>query len=272
MQTIKAGITFCLFWLGFPLFLSFGSEENSYWPWGPLTKKEALPLIELKPVKWVEIKKDEETYRLSLGKAIASDQKTELILRQNEEGFVAQVYLEGKEMMTPRICTAFTPFFDNMHYCGFLNNDEQVDFMLHFYCGGNGLNADFNEVTLLLSNENGYEATSVQTYGGGPYNHFVKIEGKPHFIMKSFGGISECLDGKNHNFWIYNLLEIKKDALYLANQNHNNFPKTIWYTFEPNSKETDILSKKDKQYLLIRSVQDLKLIGNTVTHCPETND
>ena len=43
------------------------------------------------------------------------------------------------------------------------------------------------------------------------------------------------------------------------------FPKTIWYTFEPNSKETDILSKKDKQFLLIRSVQDLKLIGNTVT-------
>ena len=145
---------------------------------------------------------------------LASGSKNRAHIKTKEEGFVAQVYLEGKEMMTPRICTAFTPFFDNMHYCGFLNNDEQVDFMLHFYCGGNGLNADFNEVTLLLSNENGYEATSVQTYGGGPYNHFVKIEGKPHFIMKSFGGISECLDGKILTFGL-RLLEIKRMLTWL---------------------------------------------------------
>ena len=212
--------------------------------------------------------KDPKTDMLSIGKAIATDQKTELILTRNKKGFVAQVLTEGKTVMKPKLCTKFAPFFENMHHCGFINGDDKIDFLLHFYCGGNGLNADFNEVTLLLSNDQGYEATSIQTFGGGPENHYVKIEGKPHFIMKSFGGVIECLDGKNHNFWIYNLLEIKGDTLYLANQNHRNFPRTIWYTLEPNSKETDILSKKDKRDLLIRSIHDLKLIGNTVSHCP----
>lgn len=265
---MAAKLSLCLLWIGTLPFFAFASKNKPYWPWGPLTKEGALPQIKFKPIKWIEIKKDPQTYMLTRAKALATDQKTEIILTRNEEGFIAQVLTEGKTLMEPRLCTSFAPFFDNMYHCGFINDDDQIDFLLHFSCGGNGLNADFNEVTVLLSNDKGYEATSIQTFGGGPDNHYVKIEGKPHFIMKSFGGIAECLDGKTHNFWTYNLLEIKGDTLYLANQNHRNFPKTIWYTFEPNSKETDMLLKKDKEDLLIRSVQDLELIGNTVSHCP----
>ena len=268
---IKNSVNFslCLLWIGTLPFFAFGSRNEPYWPWGPLTQKDALPKIEFKPVKWIEIKKDPKTDMLTRGKALATDQKTELILTRNEEGFIAQVLSKGKTIMEPRLCTSFAPFFENMYHCGFINDDDKIDFLLHFYCGGNGLNADFNEVTLLLSNDKGYKATSIHTFRGGPENHYVKIEDKSHFIMKSFGGVAECLDGKNHNFWTYNLLEIKGDTLYLANQNHRIFPRTIWYTFEPNSKETDMLSKKDKEDLLIRSIQDLKLIGNTVSHCPE---
>ena len=265
----SVNFSLCLLWIGTLPFFAFASKIEPYWPWGPITKDDALPQIKFKPVKWIEIKKDPKTDMLTRGKALATDQKTELILTRNEKGFVAQVLTEGNTVMEPRLCTSFAPFFDNMYHCGFINNDDEIDFLLHFYCGGNGLNADFNEVTLLLSNDKGYEATSIQTFGGGPEDHYVKIEGKPHFITKSFGGVAECLDGKTHNFWTYNLLEIKGDTLYLANQNHRNFPRTIWYTFEPNSKETDILSNKDKENLLIRSVQNLKLIGNTVSHCPE---
>ena len=261
-------LSLCLLWWWTLSCSSTEVKEEPSWPWGPFTTKNDHSQIKFKPVKWLEIKKDPQTYMLTRAKALATDQKTELILTRNEEGFIAQVLTEGKTLMEPRLCTSFAPFFENMYHCGFINDDDQIDFLLHFYCGGNGLNADFNEVTLLLSNDKGYEATSIQTFGGGPENHYVKIEGKPHFIMKSFGGVTECLDGKNHNFWIYNLLEISGDRLYLANQNHKNFPRTIWYTFKPNSKETDILSKKDKRDLLIRSVHDLKLIGNTVSHCP----
>jgi len=262
-------LSLCIIWIGALPFTTFASKIEPYWPWGPLTQKDALPKIEFKPVRWMEIKKDPKSDMLTRAKALATDQKTELILTRNEEGFVAQIFKKGKTLMEPRLCTSFAPFFDNMYHCGFINDDDQIDFLLHFYCGGNGLNADFNEVTLLLSNEKGYEATSIQTFDGDPGNYYVKIEDKAHFIMKSFGGIVECLDRKNHNFWTYNLLEIKGDTLYLANQNHRNFPRTIWYTFEPNSKETDMLSKKDKEDLLIRSVQDLNLIVNTVSHCPE---
>ena len=248
------------------------TEKKHYWPWGPLLKSEALPLIKFEPLKWLEIIRDERTGLLEKGRAVAREGDTQLILTRNKAGFVAQVQNSESILMHPRLCSAFYPFYHEMHYYGHINEDKQPDFLLQFYCGGTGLNANFNEITFLLSNESGYEATSIKTFGGAPGNQFVKIDGKPHFIHEAFGGEDECIDGKPHNFWIYNLFEIKGDKLYLANQNHPNFPKTVWYTFKPNSKETDLLSKKDKQNLLIRSVQDLKLIGNTVTHCPETNE
>ena len=149
--------------------------------------------------------------------------------------------------MSPRLCSSFNPFFGNMYYCGYINGDEQIDFALQFYCGGNGLNADLNQVTFLLSNENGYEATTIETFGGGPDDHFLLIKNKPHFIMKSYGYENECTDGKPHSFWIYNLLEINGDTLYLANQNEEAFPKTILFTEKPNFKETDMLTSSQKR-------------------------
>ena len=248
---------------------SFGSKLHHYWPWGPLTKEDALPKIDLNPLHWLEIKKDPKTDMLTRAKAVAIDQKTELILTRNENGFVGRVLSGKKTLMQPKHCTKFTPFFENMHYCGLINDDEKIDFMLHFYCGGNGINADLNEVCLLLSNQDGYEATSMVTYGGGPGNHYIKIQERPHFIIKSFGGIAECLDGKTHNFWTYNLLEIKGDALYLANQNHNNFPRTIWFVYEPKHRETNLLSSEDKTRLHIQSLKEVSFIGNRVVSCPE---
>jgi hypothetical protein len=146
------------------------------------------------------VDKAPKTDLLVWGNVLANDNKTELMLTRNSQGFVAQVFIGKKQQMSPRFCSSFAPFFDNMYYCGYINDDDRIDFMLHFYFGGNGLNADFNEVTLLLSNEHGYEATSIQTYGGSPDCHYLSIKGKPHFIMKSFGYRDKCLDGKTHSF------------------------------------------------------------------------
>ena len=163
-------LSLCLLWWWTLSCSSTEVKEEPSWPWGPFTTKNDHSQIKFKPVKWLEIKKDPQTYMLTRAKALATDQKTELILTRNEEGFIAQVLTEGKTLMEPRLCTSFAPFFENMYHCGFINDDDQIDFLLHFYCGGNGLNADFNEVTLLLSNDKGYEATSIQTFGGGPDN------------------------------------------------------------------------------------------------------
>lgn len=247
---------------------AWGAEENPYWPWGPLTKQDALPHLTLTSVKWKEIEKVKQDTSVFKRTGMASDGKTELELTRNEEGFFARVLVEGKEQMAPKLCTTFFPFFENMHYCGYLNDDGQIDFMLSFYCGGNGLNANYNDNVFILSTREGYQATRIGSFGGRPEQSFVRVGGKPHYIMESFGGKGECLDGKPHNFWIYNLLEIKGDSLYLANQNHANFPRTIWYTFKPNSKETDMLSMAQKNDLLIQSVKNLQLIGNRVPPCP----
>ena len=245
-----------------------GVSKGYSWPWGEVNKDSQISALQLKPVKWLQVDKAPKTDLLVWGNALASDNKTELILTRNSQGFVAQVFIGKKQQMSPRFCSSFTPFLDNMYYCGYINDDDRIDFMLHFYCGGNGLNADFNEVTLLLSNEHGYEATSIQAYGGGPDCHYLRIKGKPHFIMKSFGYEDKCLDGKTHTFWTYNLFEIKGDALYLANQNHNKFPRTIWFTEYPQQKETNLLSPEDKGVLQRKSLEDVSFMRNKVTHCP----
>ena len=246
----------------------FGVSERYSWPWGEVNKDSQISALQLKPVKWLQVDKAPQTDLLVWGNALASDNKTELILTRNSQGFVAQVFIGKNQQMSPRFCSSFTPFFDNMYYCGYINDDDRIDFMLHFYCGGNGLNADFNEVTLLLSNDHGYEATSIQTYGGGPDCHYLRIKGKAHFIMKSFGYEEKCLDGKTHSFWTYNLFEVKSDALYLANQNHNKFPRTILFTEDPKQKETNLLPSQDKRVLQRKSLEDVSFMRNKVTHCP----
>jgi hypothetical protein len=263
--------------LGLACLLSAGSgssEEKPCWPWGPLTREDALPLLDLEPVKWKEIvkKTDFPLSEISRWRALAGDGDTELLLTRDGEGYFAEVRRVGKRLMPTTACTSFFPFFDNMHHCGNLNDDDQIDFLLSFYCGGNGLNAYYNDIVLILSSPQGYRVTRIGSFGGDHDRNFVRIGGKPHFIMESFGGKEKCLDGKTHNFWIYNLFEIKDDSLFLANQNHPNFPRTIWYTFEPNSKETDMLARKQKEDLLRQSVDQLALIGNRVPHSPEVAD
>ena len=185
-----------LLWgLGFQFIVN---AQQNHWPWGEVSN---YPLIELNPVRWLEIQKEPDTEVLIVAHALASDRKTNLFLSRNNEGFVAEISVDNTQKMLPRLCSSFTPFFDNMYYCGYINGDEQIDFALQFYCGGNGLNADLNQVTFLLSNENGYEATTIETYGGGPDGHFLLIKNKPHFIMKSFGYENECSDGKPYSFW-----------------------------------------------------------------------
>ena len=83
-------LSLCIIWIGALPFTTFASKIEPYWPWGPLTQKDALPKIEFKPVRWMEIKKDPKSDMLTRAKALATDQKTELILTRNEEGFVAQ--------------------------------------------------------------------------------------------------------------------------------------------------------------------------------------
>ena len=250
-------------------FTNTGKELT--WPWGEGVLKEDFSLVNLQCVKWEQVHNTPQTDSLIEGIALASDNKTKLRLTRNEKGFVAQVFIGDEPQITPRQCSSFTPFFDNMYYCGYINGDEQIDFALQFYCGGNGLNADLNQVTFLLSNEDGYEATTIETYGGGPDVHFLLIKNKPHFIMKSFGYENECTDGKPHSFWIYNLLEIKGDTLYLANQNEEAFPKTIRFTEKPNFKETDMLTSSQKEKMLLSSIKDLGMNENRLPHCKVAN-
>ena len=253
---------------------SGSAEEKPYWPWGPLAREDALPLLDLEPVQWKEVVEDTDFSLswISGGRAPAGDGVTELLLNRKEEGYFAEVRRGGKRLMPPTICAPSYPSIGGVYYSGNLNDDNRTDFLLGFWCGGVGLNATLNEFALILSSSDGYSVTRIETFDGRPDPHCVRVDGKPHYITKSFDGEPHCKDGKPHNFWIYNLFEIKGDSVYLANQNHPNFPKTIWYTFEPNSKETNMLTRVQKERILRNSATKLNLIGNRVPHSPEATD
>jgi hypothetical protein len=47
------------------------------------------------------------------------------------------------------------------------------------------------------------------------------------------------------------------DTLYLANQNEKTFPKAILFTEKPNFKETDMLTSRQKEKMLLLSIKRL---------------
>jgi hypothetical protein len=128
-----------------------------------------------------------------------------------------------------------------------LNQDGHKDYILIKYAGGNGIGAGTADIGFLLSSEAfpGYTFQVMVTMYPDDMD-FVVIDGKPHFIHCSFhyGGI--CKDNKNHNFWAYNLYRFDGDELVLSNNSSREFPKTIWYSFKPNNKETDLLYPEQK--------------------------
>jgi len=139
-------------------------------------------------------------------------------------------------------------------YSANLNDDNIPDFIIYVYSGGCGLASGHCDVTFLLSNDEGYSATTVDTYFPGDSN-FVKINGKKSFIHAYFSGTDKCLDGKAHNFWIYNILEFGEQNLSIRNKLDEEFPKVIWYSFRENHDETTLLTASQKSELWDKSAK-----------------
>ena len=134
-------------------------------------------------------------------------------------------------------------------YTADLNSDNSPDYVILTYSGGCGLAAEKTWITFLLSSRTGYRSTSVVCYDAETAD-FVAIKGWAYLVHTSFvyGPVSK--DGRQHNYWVYNLLSFSGTELVLANDRDRRFPKWVWYSFSENHRDTDQLTLAQRQLSL----------------------
>ncbi|MBN2685673.1 MAG: hypothetical protein JXR40_10365 [Pontiellaceae bacterium] len=189
-----------------------------------------------------------ETANTQFAFSIPEQQGPEIRVELKENVWFTEILLDGKTVMKP---TAFSPnptTYGMEAYTADLNKDQRPDFIVYSFSGGNGLASGSCNVAFLLSSEKTYALTIVTTLFPDE-SDFVVINKKPYFIHTTLLGVDSCNDEKNHNFWIYNLLTFDTDKIRTANSAHIAFPKTIWYSFEPNHSETVMITDSQKAKL-----------------------
>lgn len=76
-----------------------------------------------------------------------------------------------------------------------------------------------------------------------------KSRGPVYFISNDLIGSDgeRTRDGREHNFWVYDLHRIDGNRFVLANTDQPGFPKWVWFTNKANHAETTQLSHEQKK-------------------------
>ena len=129
-----------------------------------------------------------------------------------------------------------------------LNADGVPDYAVFTYSGGSGLAGQITYVTLLLSSPTGYGCVRVLSYDA-EFTDLVNINDHVYLVHTSMIYGEEGKDGRNHNYWVYNLLKVSGKTLALDNTPDRRFPKWVMYSFLPGHKETTQLTSEQRQRL-----------------------
>jgi hypothetical protein len=135
-------------------------------------------------------------------------------------------------------------------YAADLNRDGEMDYVLEFDPYGNGLQAEFRTLVFLLSQKKKYVLYKLDAFAPDDED-FVSFMGSKtsQFIHTYFVYGEKGKDGNAHNYFVYNILEFTNDGIKLANHYDSRFPMWIMFTYKPNHKDTDQLSKEQKKIL-----------------------
>lgn len=136
-----------------------------------------------------------------------------------------------------------------------LNADGVPDYAVFTYSGGSGLAGQITYVTLLLSSPTGYGCVRVFSYDTKTAD-LVNIDGHVYLVHTSMIYGEEGKDGRNHNYWVYNLLKVSGKSLVLDNTPDRRFPKWVMYSSLPNHKETTQLTPEQRQRLWSEHVKE----------------
>ena len=233
----------------------FGYPE-SHGPFPPGQEPAAIPRQECKLVSEKAPKPEEldgavRHYRLR-GSQKAHDQ-INVELRGASSGWLIEICdARGKRLMPTPVTNSMTSSQMEVFACE-LNQDGVPDFIINVWSGGVGLAAEGSEVTLLLSSKNGYRASSFYLYSFGKEDLVqFKSRGPVYFILNDLirSNSENTRDGRDHNFWVYELYRIDGDRLIPADADQPGFPKWVWYSNKDSHEETTLLSQEQKIRLL----------------------
>lgn len=128
-----------------------------------------------------------------------------------------------------------------------LNEDGIVDGVIETVSGGCGLAGEIGFRTFLLSDGARYVAVPVELFTMRD-DDFIDLDhdGRPEMIHTAFVYGEEGIDGRAHNYWVFNLLEFNKNRITSVNARNRAFPVWVQYKFQPNHSRTDQLSAEQR--------------------------
>ena len=179
--------------------------------------------------------------------------QTKLVLLGTTNGWIISLIgAGGRNLLPTTVTNSMTRCEMEVFSCD-LNKDGLPDFIVNVWSGGVGLAFFGTEVTFLLSSKVGYRAASFYLYGLGKEDLVQFRAGGPvYFILNDLLGSDgeKTLDGRTHNFWVYQLYRIDGTRFVPAAADQPGFPKWVWYTDRDNHKETTQLTSEQKDRLL----------------------
>jgi hypothetical protein len=179
--------------------------------------------------------------------------QTTLVLRGTTNGWaVSLLDARGKHLL-PAAVTNTMSRCEMEVFSAELNQDGLPDFIVNVWSGGTGLALSGTEVTFLLSSKEGYQAASFYLFDFGKGDLVQFRAGGPVYLIRNdlLGSDGEkTLDGRTHNFWVYQLYRIDGTRFVPADADQPGFPKWVWFTNRTNHEETTQLTSEQKDRLL----------------------
>lgn len=224
--------------------------------WGPFKEGESPPLFPVEECINVEDVFCRDEWRLQRVYS-APGEADNLLLKVDAgpEGMLIAVEDKDKGLVFGPEKVSSGNFGNSMLHppvlSGDLNGDGIQDFILPFWYGGCGLASGNYKIVFLLSDGDSYNITVFDDMVFSRES-FVNINGKCRYVHTSFvfgKGEPSRLDGRERNFWVYNLLGIEGSKIATNNEADRRFPAWIWFTYGPNHKNTVHLTDEQKERL-----------------------
>jgi hypothetical protein len=245
----------CL-WIIVSSVISYGSPGGH----GPFQKgEEPLPvsLADCKPFR-SEYKMEDETnypgilYFRAPGDTRGAILKMERMIKTNDCYWCILV-LDRKGRPISTLATNDMASYVYSVYSADLNQDGQADFLVNIWTGASGLAGEGSTTTFLLSSGTRYVALDWYNHDFEPEDIVRFKKGGPSYFINNeliSNGDEKTKDGRDHNFWVYQLYRFSGSKMVEANRDDPRFPKWVWYTIKENHRETDQLTAEQKKRIL----------------------
>jgi hypothetical protein len=220
------------------------SSPANYGPFARGTEPKRFPVVEL-------VRRSVAAERMTFG---ATANSAAILETQSDEKGTSLVVFDdfGQRAFGPvRVSPHIAPLRPPLVYRAQLNQDRTFDYIVLINSGGNGIAACYTDVAFVVSSPAGYQSTVFKSSCPSEED-FVDImrNGRFQYIQPTFVfGSVAGLDGKIHNYWVYNIYSLKDASFKVENSLISNFPKWIMYAGTTNHWATRQLSNQQKMQM-----------------------